>query len=109
MVQEKTPTKSEIFSLVDAQSATIDDISKRLVDLENKLDRQEDRNKSMIYAVLIAFLLVVGGVAAEVLISNKKDEQYYSGLQKDVYEQNLKVQDLSNKLDNIKIRNPYLK
>lgn len=108
MAPDKIPTKGEIFSTVNAQGGTIDDISKRLAKLEEKLDKQEDRNKNMVYAVLIAFLLVVGGVAAEVMISNKRDSQFYSGLIKEVYDQNLKVQDLSNKLDNLRVRN-YLK
>jgi DNA mismatch repair protein MutS len=49
----------------------------------------------------VAFLFIVGTVAIEVIISDKCDASFYSGLEKDIYDQNLKVQDLNNKFDNL--------
>jgi hypothetical protein len=106
---EITPSKKEIVSLVEAQANSIDSISERLVKAENLINKQDSKNQNIILGVLIAFIFIVGTVAVEVIISNKKDSQFYSGLQKDIYEQNLKIQDLNNNFNNLKIRNPYLK
>ena len=111
-MQDRPLKKSEIVDLVEAQGKTTDDISQRLVNLEELISKQESRNKEILYAVLFAFLFVIGTVVVDVVLfnaSNKRDAQFYSGLEKDIYEQNLKVQDLNNKVDNVKIRNPYLK
>lgn len=111
-----TPSKKEIVGLVEAQANSIDDISKRFYKIENLVntqesrnEKQESRNQNIMITVLVAFVLIVGTVAIEVILSDKKDAQFYFGLQKDIQEQNLKVQDLNNKVDNIKIRNAYLK
>lgn len=112
---DTTPTKKEIVSLVEAQANSIDDVSKRFYRIENLVntqefrnEKQEARNHSVMIAVLVAFVLIVGSVAVSIIVANKKDAQFYSDLQKNIYEQNLKVQDLNNKFDNLKIRN-YLK
>lgn len=106
---EPVPTKKEIVGLVEAQATSIDSISERLVKIEKLVDKQDSKNQNIILGVLVAFILIVVTVAIEVILSNKKDNQFYFDLEKNIYEQNLKVQDLNNKMDNIKIRNPYLK
>lgn len=106
---EITPTKKDIVKLVDAQTNTIDSISERLVKIEKLIDKQDSKNQNVITGVLIACVFIILTVAVQVIISNKIDKQFYSHLENGVYEQNLKIQDLNNKLDNIKIRNPYLK
>lgn len=103
------PTKKEIVGLVEAQKTTIQSFTERLVKLENLNEKQDSKNQNIIIGVLIAFILIVGSVAVSVIISNKKDAQFYSNLEKNIYEQNLKVQDLNNQVSNIKVRNPYLK
>jgi hypothetical protein len=104
------PTKKEIVGLVEAQANSIDDISKRFYIIENLVntqefrnEKQEKRNQNITIAVLVAFILIVGSVAVEVHLSNKQDTQFYLGLEKDIYEQNLMVQDLNNNMDNIKM------
>jgi len=103
------PSKKELVGLVEAQANSIDSISERLVKIENLVDKQDSRNKDIIYAVLIAFVLVIGTIAVEVILSDKADNEFYSGLEKNIYDQNLQIQDLNNKVDNILVRNPYLK
>ena len=80
-----------------------------MVKIEKLVDKQDSKNQNIILGVLVAFILIVVTVAIEVILSNKTDNQFYFDLEKNIYEQNLKVQDLNNKMDNIKIRNPYLK
>ena len=80
-----------------------------MVKIEKLVDKQDSKNQNIILGVLVAFILIVVTVAIEVILSNKTDSQFYFDLEKNIYEQNLKVQDLNNKMDNIKIRNPYLK
>lgn len=103
------PTKKEIVGLVEAQATSIDSISGRLVEIENLVNKQDSKNQNIIVGVLFAFIIIVVTVAVQVVISNKTDNQFYSGLEKNIYEQDLRVQDLNNKVDNIKVRNPYLK
>ena len=102
---ENIPSKKEIVSLVEAQANSIDSISERLVKVENLVEQQDTKNQGIVIGVLIALVLIVATVAVEVVLSNKKDAQFYSQLEKDISEQNLKVQDLSNKVDILKIRN----
>ena len=87
----------------------IDSVSKRLVKAEALIDKQESRNRNIIIGVVVAVVLIVATVAVEVLLSNRSDMQFYSQLEKNIYDQNLKIQDLNNILGNLKIRNPYLK
>ena len=103
------PTKKEIVSIVDAQAKSIDTISERLVKIENLVEKQDSKNQNVLYAVLIAFVLLVGSIAVEVIVSNKSDKQYYASIEKDIREQISNTQELNNKLDNLKARNPYLK
>ena len=103
------PSKKEIVGIVEAQTKSIDSISERLVKIERLVDKQDTRNRDIIYAVLIAFLLIVVSVAIEVLLSNRVDKKFYSDIEKNTYEQNLKVQELDNKIENIRARNSYLK
>lgn len=114
------PTKKEIVGLVEAQATSIDSISEKLVKLENLLekqdvknqsivDKQDSKNHNIIMGAVVALILIVGTVAVEVILSNKNDNKFYSSLEKNIYEQNLKIQDLNNQISNIKIRNSYLK
>ncbi len=106
---DPVPNKKEIVGLVEAQAKSIDSISERLSKIEGLVDKQETRNKDIMIAVLVAFILIVGSAAISVITSNKRDNQFYSGLEKDNYEQSLKIQDLSNKIDLIKAKNSYLR
>jgi hypothetical protein len=94
------------ISIVDA---AIVQLGLSLQETKKELDTQRSESKGIIIGVLVALVLVVGTVAVEVMLSNKKDAEFYSELEKNIYEQSLKVQDLNNKVDNIKTRNPYLK
>lgn len=106
---DTVPTKKDLVKIVDAQATTIDSISERLVKIETLIDKQDSRNQNVITGVLIASVFIILTVAVQVLVANRIDKQFYSQLEKSISEQNLKVQDLSNQLSNIKIRNSYLK
>ena len=109
MTDSTSKIKKEIINLVEAQAESIDSISERLVKAEALIDKQESRNRNIIIGVVVAVVLIVATVAVEVLLSNRSDMQFYSQLEKNIYDQNLKIQDLNNILGNLKIRNPYLK
>ncbi|MBI5123564.1 hypothetical protein HZA75_06930 [Candidatus Roizmanbacteria bacterium] len=111
---EKTSTK--ILNLVQAQSQTTDELSKRLVKLEDLTNLQDSKNQNIIYAVLIATFLLIASIVAQVSLSDKADRERTDNLLE-------KVQAVENKLvelkitlsvlrDNIsliKTKNPYLK
>ena len=106
---ELIPSKKEIVGLVEAQAKSIDSISERLVKIEKSIDKQDSKYQNMVIGVVVAFIFIVGTVAVEVILSERKDAQFYSGLEREVYDQNLKVQELNNRIANIQVRNPYLK
>lgn len=108
-MSEIVPTKKEIVGLVEAQATSIDSISERLVKIENLVDKQDSKNQNITIGVVVAFIFIIGAVAVQVILVNKADSQFYSGLERDIYEQNLKIQDLNNEVENLKVRNPYLK
>jgi len=103
------PSKKEIVGLVEAQAASVDDISKRLAKMELSVEKQDSRNKNIIIAVLVAFIFIIGTVAIEVIISNRDNGEFSYKLNSDLRNQDSKIGDLINKVDNLKVRNPYLK
>ncbi len=113
---ERTPSKSEIFDVVQAQSETIDKLSERLVGIEQLADKQESRNVDIIKAVLVAAVLIVATIAVQISISDKRDRGRSDQLLERVHsveEKGLKLEinqsEFKNNLDSIRIRNPYLK
>ena len=112
MEKEKEKTINPIGSgnpdifIVDA---SIVQLGQDLQQVREELKIQRSESKGVIIGVLIASVLIVVTVAISVLLSNRRDAQFYSSLEKNIFEQNLKVQDLNNTIDNLKIRNPYIK
>ena len=116
MADIPTKIKKEVIGLVEAQAKSIDSISERLVKIEELIakqesanEKQDSRNRDIIIAVLLAFIAIVVTIAIQMFYANKTDSQFYDRLEKDVFEQDLKVQGIKNDMDNIKIRNSYLK
>lgn len=103
------PSKKEIVGLVEAQATSIDDISKRLVKIEMLADKQDSRNKNIIITVVVAFIFIVGTVAVEVMLSNKNDNQFFMQLDNNSKDQDIKINNMENELNNLKKLNPYLK
>ena len=113
---DRNPSKSEIFDVVQAQSETLDEVSKRLVKIEQLAERQESRNFNIIIAVLIAAVLIVATVAIQVSVSDKSDrgrsdqllEKVHSVEEKSL-ELEIKQSEIKSNLDSIRTTNPYLK
>ncbi len=124
---DKVPTKSEIFNAVSAQSATVDELSKRISSIENLASKQDDRNRNIIIAVLFATVIMVATVAVQVSISDGRDRERTDNLLNQVHqtkdEQQLKIFELQNQqtrlelqqmesqenIDLIRSRNSYLR
>ena len=113
---ERPPSKNEIFDVVKAQSETLDELSKRIVKVEQLADRQESRNFNIIIAVVIAAVLIVATVAIQVLLSNKSDRERNDNLLEQIHmtkEGQLKLEikqsDLTNDINSLRTKNPYLK
>ena len=90
---------------ISAVDVAIVNLEKEISSVKNELNTQRSEGKNIIYAVLFAFVSIVVVIAIQVSYANRKDAQFYSQLEKDVYEQNLRVQDINNKFDNLKVRN----
>lgn len=113
---EHTPSKSEIFDVVKAQSETLDELSKRLVKIEQLANKQESRNFNIIIAVLVAAVLIVATIAIQVSVSDKRDRERADNLFEKVYETKekqleieIKQSGLKDSLDLLRTKNPYLK
>lgn len=113
---EQTPSKSKIFNVVKAQSETLDELSKRLVKIEQLVDRQESRNFNIISAVVIAAVLIVATVAAQVLLSDKSDRERNDNLLGEIHttkegqlKLDIKQSELKDDIDSLRTKNPYLK
>lgn len=113
---DQTPTKNEIFKAVNAQSETLDELSKRLVKIEQLADKQESRNVNIIVAVLIASVLIVVTIAIQISTSDKRDRERSDELLEKVFEVkekqislDLRQSSIESNLELIKTRNPYLK
>jgi hypothetical protein len=117
------PSKAEIFKITQAQSESVQQISERLVKIENLADKQESRNKNIIIAVLFAFIAIVVTVAVQVSVSEKRDWAQAKDFLEKVQQakvDNIELQGqldllksqnatLQNNIDSMKTRNPYLK
>jgi hypothetical protein len=106
---DTTPTKKEMIKIVEAQTETIDSISKKLVDLEGRVSKQDSKNQNIIIGVLVAVVLIVVTVAIQIILSTKHDESFYNDLKNEVFKQEIKIKDIENTQKNFKILNPYLK
>ena len=82
---ERIPSKTEIFNVVSAQSETLDELSKRLVKIEQLANRQESRNFNVIIAVLIAAVLIVASIAIQVSLSDKSDRKRSDNLLEQIH------------------------
>ena len=113
---DQTPSKSKIFDVVKAQSETLDELSKRLVKIEQLADKQELRNFNIIIAVVIATILIVVTVAVQVLLSNKSDRERNDNLleqihttKEDQLKLDIKQSGLKDDVDSLRAKNPYLR
>lgn len=106
---DKLPSKSEILSVVEAQSETLESLSERILKIENSTEKQESRNHTVTQVVLIGFIIIVVTVAVEVLISdrfgNSRIDQFNDKIQK-IQIQNLETK---NEIDLLRAKNAYLK
>jgi len=113
---EKAPSKAEILLAVQAQSETLDSLSKRILKVEQRNEKQEARNNNIIIAVIVAAFLIIVTVASEVIISDKIDQTRADNLLERVHEVEIKQgetiikqTEIEKDLNLIKERNPYLK
>jgi hypothetical protein len=92
-----------------AQAETLETLSARLVKIETLAEKQESRNQTVLYAVLMAAVFIVVTVAVEVIISRGQDgsdmNNFYSQMATIKQQQN----SLQEEYDMLKARNPYLK
>jgi hypothetical protein len=94
---------------ISAVDAAIVTFTKEIQAIKNELGTQRSESRNVIIGVMMASLLIVVAVAVEVILSNRNDANFYSRLENNIYNQNIKVNDLNNRVDNIMVRNSYLK
>ncbi len=96
------------ISVVDAAIVTI---SEKVDSVRKELDTQRSETKNIIIGVVIALVAIVATVAVEVILSNKYENNFDSrfNLTEKINNQQIQINDLQNKFDNLKIRNTYLK
>ncbi|MEI6553793.1 MAG: hypothetical protein WCO09_04435, partial [bacterium] len=97
-------------------SETLDELSRRLVKIEQLADKQESRNVTIIIAVIIAALLIVVTIAVQISVSDKWDRERGDNLLEKVHEVKEKQVELDlrqlesqNEINSLKTKNPYLR
>jgi len=106
---DKLPSKSDILSVVEAQSETLENLSERILEIENSTEKQESRNHNVTQIVLIGFIVIVVSVAVEVLLSSKFDSSRIDQFNDKVEKIQIQSLETKNAVDLIKARNSYLK
>lgn len=112
-MSDKSPTKSEILGVVEAQSETIESISQRIVKIEGLIEKQDSKNQNVIVGVLIASVLIVVTVAIETLHSNNSDNKRFDKYMEDRNQDNINFlnsfNELQKQIELLRAKNPYLK
>lgn len=108
-MNDRVPTKVEIFKAVDAQGETIQALSQRILKIESLADRQEDRNRTIIIAVLVAAVLIVASAAVQVFFTEKSDRERADRLLETAQKAQSDAFMIGTDLQTLKVRNPYLK
>jgi len=71
---ENNKTEKEIANIKDLLEGTIDNITKKVRKIEEENKEQRSENKNIIYAVLIATVLIFAGLALEIMIFHTRDQ-----------------------------------
>lgn len=77
--------------------------------LKDELKNQQSITWQVVLGVGIAFVFAIGVIVADAIISRNTYSSETSAFRKETNDQTLKLNDLENKIDNLRIRNPYLK
>jgi len=96
------PSKAEIFKLTQAQSDSIQELSERLVKIEKLAEKQESRNQGVIYAVLIASVLILVTVGVEVILSTNNNQVTTMNIVAEINSVRDQNVDIKNKFENFK-------
>lgn len=97
------------ISLVDAAIVTL---TKELGEIRTEVRAQRSDNNTIIVGAIFAVVLIIASVAATVIITNHLTGDEFNRLfdfQTAVSNQQTQINDLQNKVSNIKTLNPYLK
>ena len=106
---DKLPSKSEILSVVGAQAETLENLSERILKIENSTEKQESRNHNITQVVLIGFIIIVVSVAVEVILSSKFDSSRVDQFNDKVQTIQSQSLETKNAVELLKARNSYLK
>ena len=106
---DKLSSKSEILSVVGAQSETLENLSERILKIENSTEKQESRNHSITQVVLIGFVVIVVAVAVEVILSTKLDSSRIDQFNDKISGVQNQITEIKGEIDLLKARNSYLK
>ncbi len=114
--QKGLRSKDQFISLKEATEETIDALSVRITGVEAQFDKalkdQRGENHGIVIGVLIATVLIIFATAATVIYANYLTGNEYDSwfkFEDKLNAQQIQINDLENVVDNIKVRNPYLK
>ena len=120
MIADKIPSKREIVGVIEAQTETLQELSERLVKIEELTRAQESRNHNITQVVIIGFVIIVVTVAVEVILTNRFDgsmaEKFYNTLESHRNNSEEKINKLEDgvftirkDLELLRAKNSYLK
>lgn len=104
-IKRKAPQNIETVEEVVAKSV----FEKEFAGLKKELEKQQSLTWQVVIGVGVAFVLAIGVVIVDAVLSRKTYVDQMSGVFKELYEAQKQVGGLKNDIDGIRARNPYLK
>ena len=109
IVKRKTPLKFITVEEVVAQTVAEDVIEKKLAGLREELSNQKSISWQIVIGVAVAFILAVGVLVYDGISSRQSNIEQFNSVNGEIREQSASIVNLENDVNNIRIRNPYLK
>lgn len=127
---QKGDTTSITIHQVDQIKKDFERLEKDFIQIREEMDKSKrdvDRTNNFMYVVVIfvavSFIVAVFSIYWDGILSNKSDKDLYLKyneifknysdqnfeLKDKVYEQEININNLKNEVENLRIRNPYLK
>ena len=101
--------------ITEVAAATVT-LNREIAEMRTEIKAQRSENSGIIIGVVVAvsvgFIFIAGTVAVQIMQANILKGDEFQGefiLSDKLNAQQIKINDLENMVDNIKVRNPYLK
>jgi|SRR3989344_3096351 len=107
MVAPRKSSPPDILTLDEVVAKNV--FEKEFATLKKELEAQHSITWQVVIGVAFAFILAVGVIVSDAIISRNTYLDGTSAIGKEINGQALELNNLKNAIDNLRARNPYLK